>query len=143
MPSQHASRHTNNTSQVQRIFWRRIGAIFYDTLLMIAIWFVVTAVALFATGGEAIQNPLYKLLLLLIAFIFCDWCWRRGGQTLGMQAWRIRVVPDKGNVLSHRQTFLRFAVGVATLGLSLLGVWLRQDGKAFHDIVSESSLTRA
>ena len=56
---------------------RRLGAMFYDLLLVIALMMVVTAVLLPLTGGEAITNErfgaweyAYRLLLFVVVVMF-------------------------------------------------------------------------
>lgn len=77
---------------------RRLLAGFYDGLLVIALWFLGTALLLPFTGGEGIQaeHPGYLLYLIAITGLFFYWFWSRSGQTLGMQAWRIRVSDANG-----------------------------------------------
>ena len=77
---------------------RRLAALAYDLLLVIAVAFVATFAMLPLTGGEAIltstQGPvghLYHAVLLLAVFAYFGWCWTQSGQTLGMKAWRIRL----------------------------------------------------
>ena len=90
--------------------FRRLGAIFYDSLLLIATWFLFTIFALPLTMGEAIPagNILYRLYLLLIALAFFGGFWTHGGQTLGMRAWRIKVQQPNGQLITWRQVLLRF-----------------------------------
>ena len=33
--------------------------------------------------------------------------WRKSGQTLGMQTWRLKTVNDQGGLLTWRQSFVR------------------------------------
>ena len=68
--------------------FRRLAALFYDSLLLLAVWFIATALLLPFTSGEAIRphNPLLSSYLLFISFFFYGWFWIHGGQTLGMSA---------------------------------------------------------
>ena len=60
--------------------WRRLAALLYDSLLLLAIWFIATASLLPLTGGEAIEanNPFLTTYLLrrrmqLVAFSCGIW----------------------------------------------------------------------
>ncbi|MGB5301177.1 MAG: RDD family protein, partial [Thiogranum sp.] len=57
--------------------WRRLAALFYDSLLLLAIWFIAIAILLPLTAGEAIEanNPLLTTYLLFISFFFYAWFW--------------------------------------------------------------------
>jgi uncharacterized RDD family membrane protein YckC len=122
---------------------RRLGAMFYDLLLVIALMMVVTAVLLPLTGGEAITNErfgaweyAYRLLLLAVLVMFFGVGWTRRGQTLGMQAWRLRLQREDGTLLSWLDVFKR--LGAATVALCLAGlgywwIWIDRDRLAWPD----------
>jgi uncharacterized RDD family membrane protein YckC len=125
---------------------RRIGAMIYDALLLVALLMVVTALMLVATGGEAISGAtrpalewLYRAVLLVALVGFFGVFWTRGGQTLGMAAWHIRVERLDGSRLSWRDVVVR--LGAAALswlpaGLGFLWVLVDRDGRAWHDRLS-------
>lgn len=79
---------------------RRIGAVFYDGLLLLAFW-LLASFGLVLIAGHALISPQegtlarlpYWTLLLLIAWLFFAWFWTHGGQTLGMRAWRLKLIP--------------------------------------------------
>ena len=82
---------------------RRLGAILYDALLLIAVLVGATGLAMgivaMLAGAAAIQSdgaftghPLFRTYILLICFIFYGGFWVHGGQTLGLRAWRLRVL---------------------------------------------------
>lgn len=107
---------------------RRLVAGFYDSLLIIALWFMATALLLPFSGGEGIraEHPGYLLYLILITGLFFFVFWSRNGQTLGMQAWRIRVTGVDGRPATHGALLLRTAVLLALLVTALYGVTLLQ-----------------
>jgi uncharacterized RDD family membrane protein YckC len=120
---------------------RRLAAMFYDALLMIALWFVATFAMLPLTGGEAILGsgqgllgPLYHALLLLLAVAYFGLCWTRGGQTLGMKAWRIRLETMAGRSPGWADALIRFTTGASILLLAACGLWyLRTPGWSISD----------
>ena len=116
---------------------------FYDALLVIALWMVVTAVLLSLTGGEAITAErhgaleyMYQVSLVALAVAFFGWFWTRRGQTLGMMAWRLKVVRSDGSSLTWADTLKRLAAALvswAALGLGYLWIWIDREGLAWHD----------
>ena len=72
---------------------RRLGAIFYDSLLVLALMFLGTLPFVAMRGGEPVESGdyLYQLTLSLIVYLFFVSYWSRYGHTLGMQAWRLKL----------------------------------------------------
>ena len=99
--------------------FRRLAALFYDVLLVTALLMFATWLVLLLTGGQAIaaQSPHwwmlgYRILLVAVMIAYFGLFWTRGGQTLGMLAWKIRVVRANGARLRWRDVGLRLATAV-------------------------------
>lgn len=127
--------------------FRRLAALFYDSLLLLAIWFVATALLLPFTGGEAVRphNPLLSTYLLFIAFFFYGWFWMHGGQTLGMRAWKLQLRNLRPGPLNWWQLLLRVLVAIPSAALFGLGyLWLLVDSRklTWHDRYSETCIVR-
>ena len=108
-----------NPPSTTHLFLRRLAALFYDCLLLIAIYFVITAIVISLNEGEAVEHWTYKMFLVLVAYLFFDWFWRHGGQTLGMRAWRIRLEGHENESITMKQTFVRYFSGLCLWGLTL------------------------
>lgn len=126
---------------------RRLAAVVYDGLLLFSILFAATGVLLIFRGGEAVppNNPLYTAYLLGVSFFYFGWCWTRGGQTLGMAAWRLRALDRAGGPLTWLQSLARFTAAMLSwscLGLGFVWVLLDPAGLAWHDRLSGSRLVR-
>ena len=126
---------------------RRLGAIGYDLLLLMAVWFFATLLVLPLSHGEAIApgNPLYTSYLFMVTFAFFAWFWLHGGQTLGMRAWHIRVERFDGKPISPWQALLRFVVAVPSWLLMGMGFWwalFDREQLTWHDRYSETRLVR-
>ena len=122
---------------------RRLAALFYDSLLLLALWFVATALLLPFTGGEAVppNNPLLPTYLLFISFFFYGWFWRHGGQTLGMRAWKLQLRNLRPGAISWWQVLLRILVAIPSALLFGAGyLWLLVDKRklSWHDRCSET-----
>jgi len=126
---------------------RRLAAILYDSLLVFSILFFATLIFLPVTGGEAIAgtNHLYHVYLSVCCYLYFTWQWLRGGQTLGMKAWRIRVVTFDGVHINWKQASLRFLLACASwlmLGAGFVWMFFDRDNLAFHDRFSGTKLDR-
>lgn len=107
--------------------WRRLLALVYDLLIVVAIVMVVGLLCQLATGGQLIHTegkavvPVwYQALQALVVAAYFISSWRRGGQTVGMRPWRIRVTRDDGGTLSLQQALIRVLVAAAPLVLLML-----------------------
>ena len=100
---------------------RRLAALVYDCLPLLAILFVGTVVVLPLTGGEGITPArqglgaylLYRAFLALLALGYFGLAWTRGGQTIGSMAWKIRLVNRDGRAPAWPAALARFAFGLA------------------------------
>lgn len=118
--------------------WRRLAALLYDLLLVIALAFAATFAFLPFTHGEAILASTqgafgyaYRALLLLLAFGYFGGSWTRSGQTLGMKAWRIELVTAAGDRLRWPGALARFLLGTGMSILAAIGAWyLRRPANA-------------
>lgn len=127
---------------------RRVCAMVYDGLLLLALLMIVTACFLPFTGGEAVRWATFPLLTLLYWPVICGAVivyfgmpWTERGQTLGMASWRIRVQRDDGYLLTWRDVVVRLAASVVSWLPAALGwIWalFDREGRAWHDRWSRS-----
>ncbi len=111
--------------------FRRLAALVYDLLLLLAVLFLGTIALLPFTGGEAITpqdsglwEHAYRLYVAALALGFFGVSWTRSGQTLGMQSWKIRLERCDGSRLDWLASALRLAIGAAIVVAAMTGVWL-------------------
>ena len=128
--------------------WRRLAALFYDGLLLLAMAFAYTAAVLTVRVqllGYHEGEPMGWLALLGLwvwLSLYCVWCWRRSGQTLGMKIWRLRLQQPDGNPPTRAQAWLRCALAPLAL-VSVIGylwcLWSRS-GDCLHDLGSNTRM---
>lgn len=143
----------NTTIATPAGLFRRIGAILYDSLLIMALSMVYGGLILaikykilgvsLAIGEKASVGLLGFLgLVALIVTFFCFF-WRRAGQTTGMRAWRLKLVNDAGGPPSLQQCIVRCALAplsLAVFGLGYLWCLIDRDGSCLHDRISHSQI---
>ncbi|MDW2980441.1 MAG: RDD family protein [Rhodanobacter sp.] len=107
--------------------WRRLLALVYDLLIVLAIVMVVGLLCQLVTGGQLIRTGAavvvpawYQALQGAVVAAYFIGSWRRGGQTLGMRPWRIQVTRDDGGAPTLQQALIRVLVAAAPLVLLLL-----------------------
>lgn len=145
---------------------RRLAALVYDAFLLfgllVAPLFIAIAVfgphqQLAPEGAVTHELPsiaprplLLAYMIIVVAGFYC-YFWRKSGQTLGMQAWRIRVDSCDGDSKdgnssdgqrpSWIQCGLRCAVGIASLACFGLGygwIWIDKHRASWHDRASNT-----
>lgn len=145
--------------------WRRFAALAYDLLAVVAVIMVTDMACLLLTRGQLDPGAAwYRLTLLAAAAAYFVLSWRRGGQTLGMRPWRIRLTAAGGGPIGTGRALLRFGVAAtplallalngvlstrATLLAPLLG-WVvffavalvDRRGRALHDLVAATEVRR-
>ena len=132
--------------------WRRLAAMGYDSFLLAALALFYTALHLFVKaqlfGVEPIKSAragtagdIFLFIGVMVSiFLFFYWFWTRNGQTLGMQAWRLRVEQTDGCNITAKQAAIRLLI--APLSLICLGTgyaWCLSGKKqCWHDIASNT-----
>ena len=125
---------------------RRLAAILYDSLLVGALFFMATVPFIAVRGGEPVEtseNLLYRVVLLVVLYVFFVGFWSRSGRTLGMQSWGLQLETVDGRIPSVAAASLRFfAALVSLLPLGLGFLWQLWDPEklTWHDRVSKSRL---
>ena len=146
---------------------RRAAAFLYDSLLLVAVFFLVTGIAVYLNDTRPVGGPLYLALLWVVAGAFLVLFWSNG-RTLGMQAWKLRIVDDRANAApvdargdrrgkldgaepdgdgpapapALGQLVARYALGSALFGVSWLWMPFDRDGLALHDRLSRTRIVR-
>ena len=128
--------------------WRRLAALCYDLLLLTALAFSFTLLVVAARLGAAVPPGTwwFPSALVAIALVFFCGFWVHGGQTLGMRAWRIRVVRADGGALTWPRAVARFAAGLVAAAPAGLGLWwsfLDADKRGWHDHWTSTRVVRA
>lgn len=122
---------------------KRLAAMLYDSLIVVALWMFVGAIGVALNHGEAAQGPFFKSAIFLVTFLFFTGFWTRNGQTLGMQAWRVRIQTPKGYSISWMQALIRFfmaAVSLACFGLGYWWVLIDKQQRSWHDRYSDTQV---
>jgi uncharacterized RDD family membrane protein YckC len=120
---------------------RRLAAMLYEAILLFAVAFFAAWLFFFASGArDATSGWLRYALQLFIATVFAAyflWCWLRGGQTLAMKAWHIRLV----NVTPGKAILRFFLAGLLIpTGVSILWALFDREKQFLHDRLSGTRL---
>lgn len=138
---------------------RRLGALFYDSLIVIAIEMLAAGIivavlqalmalnliniAPYADIGDFLSNspiwsPIFTFYLAAVWVYFFVFFWTRAGQTLGMRAWKLQVRNLDGGRITVTQALIRLAT--SGFGLANLAVPFDPKKRAFHDIWAKTQV---
>ncbi len=137
------------------IGWRMF-ALAYDLLPVLALWVLAAAVFTFgfSAAGHAARENIAPFSPLQIALWLLCWLltgcyavlsWQRGGQTLGMRPWRLRVVTAGGGCPDLKSLLRRYLVGSVSLLLAGAGfwwAWVDRERLTWHDRASGTRVVR-
>jgi uncharacterized RDD family membrane protein YckC len=125
---------------------RRFAALVYDTFLLAAVWMAAGGLWV-ATRGDAVPagDWGFRAYLLAVTFAFLGGFWVHAGRTLGMQAWRLRLIADNGGAVGWQAAGIRFAaagLSWALLGGGFLWALIDREGRTLHDHCSGTRIVR-
>jgi len=144
---------SNNQQPRPAPLWTRLIAMLYDSFLVLAISMgygaVMTAITAHQSANQAkdyeptVEGLGFQLGWIAIIFAFYCFFWLRAGQTVGMKAWRLKIVSNTGRSLTLWQCMIRFLAACFSLGLGGLGFWwalIDKKKETLHDKISKSSV---
>ncbi len=124
----------------------------YDTFLVLPLIMAAVALAMgvqvLLLGSETLEsqgmNPaLVQLVAVVTVVSFYSMFWRKRGQTLGMQAWRVKLQTLDGEPVALSRCLLRCAGATVSLLAAGAGYWwclFDRNGRYWHDYWSNSEL---
>lgn len=127
-------------------FLRRLAAMLYDSLLVLALLFLVTIPFIAIRGGEPVEigdNLAYRAVLVAVIFAFFVGFWSYSGRTLGMQSWGLQLETMDGRTPSVATASLRFVAVLVSLlpfGLGFFWQLIDKEELAWHDRISKTRL---
>jgi uncharacterized RDD family membrane protein YckC len=114
----------------------------YEAILLFGVGFFAAWLFFFASGGRDAthgwERYVLQLFILAVFAAYFLWCWLRGGQTLAMKAWHVRVVG-----VTPQKALLRFLLAFLLLPLSIPWALLDRDGQFLHDRLAGTRLVQA
>src|SRR5690606_42082350 len=118
--------------------FRRVASALYDMMLCLAMLMVLTLVyqqvvlrmiygaetlEAMSNAGQLDRDPLLTVLMILAIYGFFILFWTLRGQTLGLQAWRLRVRQPDATSITRRQALHRRSASPASCLCGRPGAW--------------------
>ena len=119
-------------------YFKLLAACVYELLLLIALWFIAALlfISLFGDATHSYKRYFLQFYLWLITGAYFVWCWRKSGQTLAAQTWKIKLVNQAGDTLNTRLAIIRYilsSLSALILGFGFIWALLDKDRLYLHD----------
>jgi uncharacterized RDD family membrane protein YckC len=105
---------------------RRLACFIYEGVLLFGV--LMIAGYLFSSLTQqrhALQGRHgLQAFLFIVLGIYFVWFWSRGGQTVAMKAWHLRLVNRDGSAVSQARALCRYLLSWLWFMPALLAVWL-------------------
>jgi uncharacterized RDD family membrane protein YckC len=118
----------------------------YEGALLFAVLFLASYLflSLARDAPSGLPRLIFQIYLLAICGVYFVFCWVRGGQTLPMKTWRMRLATGDGKPLSVPRAFTRYLLAVPGVltGVSVLWAFFDRDRQFLHDRLAGTRLVR-
>jgi uncharacterized RDD family membrane protein YckC len=119
----------------------------YESLLALAIMFFAGLLFYGAASGRlsGVIRHLFQIYLVAVLGLYFVWCWHRGGQTLPMKTWNLRLVCVDGGPVSVARGGLRYLLACVSASLAGAGyfwAFLDRDRQFLHDRLAGTRIVR-
>lgn len=107
---------------------RRMAAFVYEGTLLfgvVMLFGMVYSISIGQRHALYARHGLEAFVFLALGWYF-SWFWSKGGQTLAMKTWKVRLVSTSGRPISQPQALLRYVVSWIWFMPGLLLAYLHQ-----------------
>lgn len=117
----------------------------YDTIIVLGLLLVAAAIAspLDSDNQHALRDPVFTAYLVMVWFFYLSYCWINGGMTIGMRAWRLKLIADDGITINWKFCLVRFLISilaVAAFGLGFIWSLFDKRHRCWQDRASHSGI---
>ncbi len=124
---------------------RRLASALYDLLLVAALVLIATFpfLAFFGDSTHGWRRHVLQAWVVFVTGAYFVWFWTRGGQTLPMKTWHIRVVRWDGQPIGMGRAIHRYviaALGFFAVGLGFAWALFDRDRQFLHDRLAGTAL---
>lgn len=123
---------------------RRLTSMLYESLLLGAVLFLAGFLFVGLTQGSttSLARGVFQVYLLGVVATYFIWFWLRGGQTLAMKTWHLRLVSADGKPLTLPRAIVRFMLALPStlLGIGILWALFDRERQFLHDRLARTKI---
>jgi uncharacterized RDD family membrane protein YckC len=106
---------------------RRAACMLYELVILFGVGLVPAVLSTLierSLGSSPLETVLVQAVGFLCFGLYFVWMWRKTGQTLPMQTWRIRLVRTDGQPITQQQACMRYALSWLWVAPAVLAAFL-------------------
>lgn len=129
---------------------RRLSSLLYESLLLLGVLaalFIAPMIAIGMIFGLTVPGGVMWAYLFIVLGAYFIWLWRRNGQTLAMQTWKLQLIDvDTRKTPTLGRCVLRYLLAWPSMLLTLSGVGLiwsafaDRDRQFIHDRLAGTAI---
>jgi len=112
----------------------------YELIIQIGLWFIVAFFVLFLFDAE---RSLLQFILWISSGAYFIYSWARGGQTLAMRAWKLKLIFPDDSLWFYFARYLLATIGAIPFLVSFLWAVFNKKNQYLHDIILGSEIIDA
>ena len=128
-------------------FFKRVFSLIYDSLAITGIILSLSLLLVLLNGGYAEENSIAGLIQLFILILsgpcFYTYFWiANEGQTVGMQAWKIKLISQKKDlsiVLCLLRCFMSI-ISFLIFGIGYFLILFNKDNRSLADLLTDTQI---
>lgn len=117
-----------------------LSLVYEACTLAAVLWLAGFLVGMAVNGMHLTHHRvLFQVYLMLVSALYFVVQWVRGGQTLAMKTWRLRLVDSASRPVTARRALLRYVAAIASLallGIGFLWALVDRDRQFLHDRIA-------
>ncbi len=129
-------------------FFKRLFSLIYDTLAVLGIILSSSLILVWINGGATPDGSfafyIQRIILILSGPIFYSYFWiKNEGQTLGMQAWKIRLQTEGNQTMDLKVSLMRCLVSCisfAFIGLGYFWIFFDSSKRSWADMYTKTKI---
>ena len=127
--------------QIDNFILKLFGCLFYELIIQVAIWFIVTFFIIFIFNFEVGSHPHFlQFVLWLVSGAYFIISWSIGGQTLAMRAWKLKLITPNNNWWFFYVRYIFASAGLFLFFISFIYVIFNKERKFAHDLILGSKI---
>ncbi len=118
----------------------------YDLIILLGVIFIFSLpFADIKINENASSIFFFQLYIYIVIKAFYVYLWANGRSTIGMKAWKTKIVNTNNNSISYKTAIIRFNIALITNIFFCIGIAYSiydKENRTIYDIISKTNLVK-